>query len=231
MENKKLSVAEWCDEQVKAGKEIMLKWEGGGDSGWVYFEINGEKVENEYTETLVDYCYDTLSYGSWAGEFDANGEATYDPKEKAFVGIDYYSESDVVEKDPGIVLSIPKELWFDGISVDVEDVEYEVGEHNVDVKLIVQNGMVVEDHKAIAEQLKKQIVEEINNGLMQQIGDESEVFGNIVFLENDFETDPKTGNKTVKMDRINVRFRETEEKDIFIGTEELELLEKKEDNE
>lgn len=231
MKNKKLSVAEWCDEQVKAGKEITLKWEGGGDSGWVYFEIDGEQVENEYTEALVSYCYDTLSYGSWAGEFDANGEATYDPDQKAFVGIDYYSESEVDERDPGIVLSIPKELWFDGISIDVEDVEYEVGEHNVDVRLIVQNGMVVEDHKTIAEQLKKQIVEEINNGLMQQIGDESEVFGNIVFLENDFEADPKTGNKTVKMDRINVRFRETEEKEIFIETEELELLNKSDDNE
>lgn len=230
MENKKLSVAEWCDEQVKAGKEITLKWEGGGDSGWVYFEIDGEQVENEYTETLVNYCYDTLSYGSWAGEFDANGEATYDPKEKAFIGTDYYSETDVQERDPNIVLSIPKELWFDGLSIDIEDVDYEVGEHNVDVKLIVQNGMVVEDHETVAEEIKKQIVEKINNGLMQQIGDEDEVFANITMLANDFETDPKTGNKTVKMDRVNVRFRETEDKEIFIETEELVLLEKKEDN-
>ena len=79
MKNKKLSVKEWCDQQVAEGKELTLRWEGGGDSGWVYFELDGSQVENEYTEKLVDYCYDVLDYGSWAGEFDATGEATYNP--------------------------------------------------------------------------------------------------------------------------------------------------------
>ena len=230
MENKKLSVAEWCDEQVKAGKEITLKWEGGGDSGWVYFEIDGEQVENEYTETLVNYCYDTLNYGSWAGEFDANGEAAYVPEEKAFIGIDYYNETDVEERDPGIVLSIPKDLWFDGLSIEVEEVEYEVADYNVDVKLLVQNGMVIDKHKEVAEELKEQIIEQLNNDFIPKIGDDTAVFADMTLLANDFETDPKTGNKTAKMDRVNVRFRETEEKDIFIGTEELELIEKNQDN-
>lgn len=223
----KLSVAEWCDEQVKAGKEITLKWEGGGDSGWVYFEIDGEQVENEYTESLVSYCYDVLDYGSWAGEFDANGEAVYDPNQKAFVGIDYYSETDIDERDPGIVLSIPKDLWFDGLSVEVEEVEYEVSAHNVDVKLLVQNGMVINKHNEVAEELKKQIVEQLNNDFMPKVGDDSGVFADMTLLANDFETDPKTGNKTAKMDRVNVRFREIEEKEIFIETADIELLEKK----
>ena len=227
---KKLSVAEWCDQQVKDGKELMLKWEGGGDSGWVYFEIDGEQVENEYTESLISHCYDTLDYGSWAGEFDANGEAVYDPDEKAFVGTDYYSETDVEERDPGIVLSVPKDLWFDGLSVEVEEVEYEVSDHNVDVKLLVQNGIVIDKHDEVAEQLKKQIVEQLNADFIPKIGDESAVFADMTFVANDFETDPKTGNKTVKMDRVNVRFRESEDKDIFIETADIELLEKKKDN-
>lgn len=229
MENK-LSVAEWCDEQVKAGKELMLKWEGGGDSGWVYFEIDGEQVENEYTEALVNHCYDTLDYGSWAGEFDANGEAVYDADKKAFVGTDYYSETEVEERDPGIVLSISKDLWFDGLRVEVEEVEYEVGDYNVDVKLLVQNGIVVDQHNEVADQLKKQIVEQLNVDFIPKLGDESAVFADMTFLANDFETDPKTGNKTVKMDRVNVRFRESEDKDIFIETEEVVLVEKNEDN-
>lgn len=230
MENKKLSVAEWCDQQVKDGKELMLKWEGGGDSGWVYFEIDGEQVENEYTESLVSYCYDVLDYGSWAGEFDANGEAVYDPNQKAFVGTDYYSETDVDERDPGIVLSIPKDLWFDGLSVEVEEVEYEVADYNVDVKLLVQNGIVIDKHSKVAEELKKQIVEQLNDDFIPKIGDDTAVFADMTFLANDFETDPKTGNKTVKMDRVSVRFRETEDKDIFIETADIELLEKKENN-
>ena len=230
MENKKLSVAEWCDQQVKDGKELMLKWEGGGDSGWVYFEIDGEQVENEYTESLVSHCYDTLDYGSWAGEFDANGEAVYDPDQKAFVGTDYYTETDVEERDPGIVLSVPKDLWFDGLSVEVEEVEYEVSDHNVDVKLLVQNGIVIDKHDEVAEQLKKQIVEQLNADFIPKIGDESAVFADATFLAADFETDRKTGNKTVKLDRVNVRFRESEDKDIFIETEGIELLQKSESN-
>ena len=217
MENKKLTVKEWCDQQVAEGKEITLKWEGGGDSGWVYFEIDGEQVENEYTEALVSYCYDTLNYGSWAGEFDANGEATYDPEEKAFIGIDYYNETDVEERDPQVVLSIPKELWFDGLSVDIEEVEYEVADYNVGVNLLVQNGMIVDQHTEVEEEIKKQIIEQLNKGIMQNLGEDNEVFANIVFTENDFETDPKTGNKIVKMDRVNVRFRETDEKDIYLA--------------
>ena len=187
-------------------------------------------MENEYTETLVNYCYDTLNYGSWAGEFDANGEAAYVPEEKAFIGIDYYNETDVEERDPGIVLSIPKDLWFDGLSIEVEEVEYEVADYNVDVKLLVQNGMVIDKHKEVAEELKEQIIEQLNNDFIPKIGDDTAVFADMTLLANDFETDPKTGNKTAKMDRVNVRFRETEEKDIFIGTEELELIEKNQDN-
>lgn len=79
----KMTVAQWCDEQVKNGHTLTLKWDGGNDSGWVYFELDGEELTNEYTEKLVDYCYSELDYGSWAGDFSANGEAEYDPKRKS----------------------------------------------------------------------------------------------------------------------------------------------------
>lgn len=229
MENK-LSVTEWCDQQVKDGKELMLKWEGGGDSGWVYFEIDGEQVENEYTESLVSHCYDTLDYGSWAGEFDATGEAIYDPEKKSFVGTDYYSETDVEEKNPKIVLSIPKDIWFDGLSVEVEEIEYEVSDVNIDVKLLVQNGMVTDQHNEVAETLKKQIVEQLNENVLKELDSEDAVFANLTFTANDFETDPETGNKIVNMDQVSVRVRNTDEKDICIETEEVILLEKSNDN-
>lgn len=226
MENKKLTIAEWCDQQVAEGKEIVLKWEGGGDSGWVYFEIDGEQVENEYTESLVNYCYDTLDYGSWAGEFDATGEAMYDPKQKAFVGTDYYSETDVETRDPKITLSIPKNLWFDGLSVEVEETEYEVSNAGVNVKLIVQNGMVLDDHNQVAEQLKEQIVEHLNNEFKDEIGEDSALFADIVFLADDFKTDAD-GNKVIDMNQVNVRVRNTDEKDIYLEVEDMELQTKK----
>ena len=51
-----------------------------------------------------------LDYGSWAGDFSANGEAVYDSKEKAFVGTDYYSETESVPVKVSIPINIPKDL-------------------------------------------------------------------------------------------------------------------------
>ena len=86
----KKTVLEWCKEQVAQGHELKICWEGGGDSGWCYFQIDGEEANNEYTDHLVNSMYSELDYGSWAGEFTATGEATFDPSENAFVGIDDY---------------------------------------------------------------------------------------------------------------------------------------------
>jgi len=97
----KKSIVQWCKEQYEQGNELALVWDGGGDSGWCYFEMDGDTVENEYTEALVDHMYDTLNYGSWAGEFQANGRAIYDPETNSFEGTDYYGEdgNDVLEVD------------------------------------------------------------------------------------------------------------------------------------
>lgn len=48
------------------------------------FEIDGEKEDNEFTNTLVDLMYDELDYGSWAGEFSASGTAILQPRNKVF---------------------------------------------------------------------------------------------------------------------------------------------------
>ena len=76
-EANKQGLIEWLDEQADLGKDVMLKWEGGNDSGWAYFELDGETIENEHTDRLVNWMYDHLDYGSWAGDFSAQGEAVY----------------------------------------------------------------------------------------------------------------------------------------------------------
>mgnify|MGYP003335272251 CR=1 FL=1 len=43
----KLSLIDWCDQQVADGHDLKLHWEGGGDSGWCYFTIDGENAENK----------------------------------------------------------------------------------------------------------------------------------------------------------------------------------------
>jgi len=152
MSNKK-SILNWLKQLDKDGNELSIGWEGGGDSGWVYFEVDGERVENEYAEALVDYMDDELNYGSWAGEFSANGKAIYDHKTKTFEGTDYYGEngSDVLDVD--FKIQVPKKLWFDVLHVECEACYDEAPA--VSVRFIVKNGFLTNEHTNICSNLEE----------------------------------------------------------------------------
>ena len=141
----KQELIDYLDKEHAAGKEIKLCWEGGGDSGWVWFEIDGNKISenggNQMIDSLVDYMYDTLDYGSWAGEFSANGEAEYDSKTKEFSGTDYYSEDETINRKCNIKLSIPKSLWFDVLEIEIQGEE-----PNIDAVFHIKNGFLIPEH-------------------------------------------------------------------------------------
>lgn len=114
----------WFDEQAKEGKEVAICWDGGGDSGWVYFEVSGSNVENEHTELVVDLMYEKLDYGSWAGEFYASGRAIYNADSKSFEGVDSCSVDEGASleiTDNPIVFEIPKHFAFDLLAIMTED--------------------------------------------------------------------------------------------------------------
>lgn len=124
-------VIEWCDKQVAEGKTVVLKWDGGNDSGWVSLELDGEDIgynNTAYPEAnwLIDKMYDELDYGSWAGDFNATGEAPYNPETKTFEGVDYCSvdESDSTENVPagkGAKFSIPDHFVFDSVEIHTQN--------------------------------------------------------------------------------------------------------------
>jgi hypothetical protein len=149
----KKSIVQWCKSLHEAGNELTLKWEGGGDSGWVYFEIDGESADNEYTRALIDKMDNTLDYGSWAGEFQANGKAIYDAPTRTFEGTDYYGEdgNDVI--DSNIVINIPKRLWFDTLHVEVECNYDETP--NISVQFLIKNGFLTQEHLDICSNLEE----------------------------------------------------------------------------
>lgn len=157
----KKSLVQWCDEQVAQGKNIGIGWEGGGDSGWCYFTIDGRQVENTKQtpemEELVDLMYDHLDYGSWAGEFNATGEAEYDPKQKAFVGTDYYSEDDTHYQECEIPIRVPKHLWFDSLEYNMESEEIDV-----QVAFIIRNGFLTQEHHDAADYIAESIAIDAN---------------------------------------------------------------------
>ena len=220
-ENNKQSLIEWLDAQAEAGLDVKLKWEGGGDSGWVYFEIDGETIENDHTSRLVDWMYDHLDYGSWAGEFSANGEAVYDPKEKAFVGTDYYSETATMSQEVNISIRMPKHLWFNQLSIHIECNYDETPQ--IETGFGISNGFLTSEHKQIEEYLNQNIQEKLGEAIkdwedhegleLESIWDDS----NLLF--SDFKVE---GNELVGViENIEFRYPEEDPKEIYLDLKKL----------
>lgn len=104
-----------------AGDKIEITWDGGNDSGTVNFTINGEEVDidwwNPHRMTLhdkihkyiIECFYDILDYGSWAGDFNATGNAVLVVEEDfvGFRGTDYYSEDENQDTPCSIEIKVP----------------------------------------------------------------------------------------------------------------------------
>jgi hypothetical protein len=208
----------WCDEQVANGHEISMAWEGGGDSGWVYFKIDDEQIsdsaENDQIRQLTDLMYDHLDYGSWAGEFSAQGEAIYDPAQKAFVGTDYYGEDGTVHQECSINIVVPKSLWFDAVEYNMENED-----PNIDFAFILRNGFLSETH----EKVRQQIIEDLDDAVEQEIRkytsqeyheEYRSIWQSDRIQRSDFR---EVGDNLVyTIEEIGIGVSQTEDKDVFL---------------
>jgi len=220
----KPSVLQWCRDQVEQGKELVIHWEGGGDSGWCYFKINGKEVNNEYTEYLVDMMYAELDYGSWAGEYSAIGDATFSLEENAFIGEDSYSEEELLAFPCTVSFEVPESLWFDSISIDTESDD---ADDDIRVECIfnIKNGFKSSDHlkeeENISEVIKAQladfITETCNSGV--ECGGISKTF--TFEAQSAIKID---GKLRFNLEYIDVRVRTTDDKYISLEIGEDEML-------
>ena len=208
----------WCDDQVAKGHELVLAWEGGGDSGWCYFKIDEEQVsdsaETPEIENLIDRMYDQLDYGSWAGEFSASGQAIYSSEEKAFVGIDTYSEDDIYDFEYAIKLTVPKSLWFDTLEYSIE------GEDpDVDIAFTIRNGFFTNQHTDIENQIVEDLDEQVEKCIKayNDIKDHEEyhnIYQEGVFNRSEFKEEGD--NLVAYIKKIGIGIINTTEKDIYL---------------
>lgn len=210
-------VITWLDKLSDEGKEIEICWEGGGDSGWVYFQIDGEQVsDNPMIELLIDKMYDVLDYGSWAGEYSANGSAFYNSTEKAFVGTDYYSEDETMSFDCQFKIEIPKILGFEELRVSIDGDYHD--DFNIEAFYDIKNGFISKEHEKFSEHLESSLEETINENL--NTGDyESDDLRywntTIVVTPKDLKPHPKNPELLVFENRsVDIQVACTEEKDI-----------------
>jgi hypothetical protein len=212
----KHSVLEWCNKQVDEGNQLKICWSGGGDSGWAHFEIDGEDVDNEYTEYLVDRMYEVLDYGSWAGEFEATGQAVYNKEKQAFVGIDDYSEDETMSHGCNIVIQVPKDLWHDNLSISIEGNDGD--ETRIEARFGIKNGFLSDYHTAFISGLEDKMEKEVDaviNDFTNNTGENYRSIWETINLE------PKDG--VIKenfleytIDTLDIGTRCSEEKDVYL---------------
>jgi hypothetical protein len=215
-------IIDWCDKMAAEGKNPILKWEGGGDSGWVYMEDeDGERFDEENeAEWLINEMYDQLDYGSWAGEFSANGEAMYNSHTKCFEGTDYYSEEERTSCSAQIRIEIPAFIPFDRLEIETED-------ETVHVKcdIALDNGYVHPASHDAMTSLEKQLKDEIGAAVDKHYEEnkyESEFrdfYNHYVIDRNEFKREGDMMVHILKEVEFNVT--NTTEKDISIDLKQL----------
>ena len=220
----KPSVLEWCNKQTDEGNKLSIHWEGGGDSGWVHFQIDGESVDNEYTEYLTSMMYNVLDYGSWAGEFSATGSAEYDKKEQAFVGIDDYSEDETMSHNCNIVIQVPKDIWHDSLSINIEGDDGE--RTRIEARFGIKNGFLSDKHTAFIQGVEYKMEQEVDAVIEDFIQNSPTDYRSI--WEN-INLEPKDGvvkgdflEYTIK--ELNIGTTSSDEKDIYLDITEEDKL-------
>jgi hypothetical protein len=134
----------------EGGKEVKITWEGGNDEGSFYLYVDEKEVSVDWNKRdgsydLIDYVAEEIGYGSFAGDFSSNGEVVYDVEKKAFIGNDSYEEQQefTYKFRKPLILTIPKDLWFDTIEVDMSGYDDDI---DASVRLSITNGPVVQEH-------------------------------------------------------------------------------------
>ena len=134
----------------EGAKEIRVTWEGGNDEGSFSLYVDDKDIDIDWNKKdgsydLIDYIGDEIGYGSFAGDFNTNGEVVYDVEKKAYIGNDSYEEQQefTYKFRKPLILTIPKNLWFDTIEVDMSGYDDDI---DASVKLSMTNGPVVQEH-------------------------------------------------------------------------------------
>lgn len=205
----------WCNKKHAEGVTLNMHWDGGGDSGWVDFQIDGDSTEEDqaFIDFLTEKCYNELDYGSWAGEFSASGDAEFNPTEGAFVGTDYYSEDDGETVECELRIEIPKDLWFDSLEIMIQDEEIDVS-----VDMIIRNGFKTDAHTAAETALSKtietQVQEIVNDAIKYKSIEFRSMWEEISLSKSDFTEE---GNNVVHIVKeITIGTFQSEDRHIFI---------------
>lgn len=202
----------------EGAKEIRITWEGGNDEGSFSLFVDDKEVTIDYnkkdgTYELVDFIADEIGYGSFAGDYNANGEVIYDVEQGAFIGED---DCEMLEdytykfKKP-LIFPILKELWFDNVLVDISGYSEDI---DISVRLSISNGPVFQEHMDFESNAVKVIEKEIDN-LFDEIDEARDFWFTQEFDRDNLGVD-KDGNFLLALTEVSYNKYVGEVKDIII---------------
>jgi hypothetical protein len=147
----KQKAKDYLDKLLSEGaKEIRITWDGGNDEGIYNLYVDDKEIYLNWeirngAYDLVEYIGDEIGYGSFAGDYHANGEVIYNVEEGAFMGQDDCEalEDFIYEFDKPLVFTILKDLWFDNVVVDLSGYQ---DDFDLSVRLSIANGPVFQEH-------------------------------------------------------------------------------------
>jgi hypothetical protein len=135
MEKERKELLDFLKSEHSKHGPITVSWNGGNDDGYVYVSRAGVRLDPDeyYTEdgvwsNVVSLVENFIGYGSFAGDFCCDGEVTFVPVKKAFIGHDNFEESEYhsIDLNPEdgfapIKISVPEDLWFESINIELND--------------------------------------------------------------------------------------------------------------
>jgi hypothetical protein len=180
MKDKQLSLRQRLDAIAAEGKEIKVTWEGGNDSGGYNLFIDGVEVyygDAVYDEIVEDIISDAIDYGSWAGDYSADGSVHYDADQGAFIGEGKETESESATlEDISIEIRIPKALNFDAFEI-VTQGTFCWEELSIDCKFIISNGPVFPEHGEVEDTMNTYVRESVTHILETDEASKDEEIG------------------------------------------------------
>lgn len=178
-------------------KEVKITWEGGNDEGSFYLDVDGKDIDIDWNHKegaydLVDYIAEEIGYGSFAGDYNTDGEVVYDVEKGAFVGYDSYEEVQefTYKFRKPLILTIPKDLWFDTIEVDMSGYDDDI---DATVRLSITNGPVVQEHIDFESKSVKAI-KKVANQLFDDVDEVRDIWLNDGPIGRDVLSVDKDGN-------------------------------------
>lgn len=217
--NTKEKAKVYLEELLSNGaQEIRITWEGGNDEGSFNLFVDDKEVTIIHTKKdgayeLVDFIADEIGYGSFAGDYSANGEVIYDVEQEAFIGTD---DCEMLEdynykfKKP-LVFPILKELWFDSVSVEISGYSEDM---DISVRLSISNGPVFQEHIDFESNTVKVLEKEVDQ-IFNDIDEVRDVWYSQEFGRDNLGVD-KDGNFLLAITGLTYNKYVSEVKDIVI---------------